>query len=110
MRPPVLVPAARVWSALIQPGQWWSSVHTFSHDAHNLTLDPRAGGCWCEALPSGGGVRHMAVVYVAPGQTLRVGVSIGASSFPDAGQTVAALRLDDDGPSDAAAAQIAIPA
>jgi uncharacterized protein YndB with AHSA1/START domain len=73
----IAAPAAKVWSALIQPGQWWSSVHTFSHDAHNLTLDPGPGGCWCEALPGGGGVRHLAVIYVAPGQTLRLEGALG---------------------------------
>jgi len=69
--------ADRVYAALIQPGQWWSAVHTYSHDAHNLTLDPRAGGCWCEALPAGGSAEHMRVVYADPGKALRVVGGLG---------------------------------
>ena len=41
------------WDALVQPSRWWS--HTWSGDKANLTLDPRAGGCFCETLPPAGG-------------------------------------------------------
>ncbi len=68
---------AVVWGVLIRPAAWWSSVHTFSHDARNLTLEPRAGGAWMEALPSGGGVRHMVVVYIDPPSTLRLEGALG---------------------------------
>ncbi len=67
----------KVYAALIQPGQWWTSEHTYSGDAHNLTLDPKAGGCWCEALPDGGSAQHMRVVYVDPGKALRVTGGLG---------------------------------
>ena len=62
----------KVYAALIQPGHWWTSEHTFSGDAHNLTVDPRAGGCWCETLKNGGSAQHMRVVYADPGKALRV--------------------------------------
>jgi len=62
---------ARVWEALIHPGLWWEGAHTYSGDAKNLTLDARAGGCWCEKTASGG-VEHMRVVYVAAPATLRL--------------------------------------
>src|SRR5215469_13952703 len=51
-------------------GNWWSSGHTFSGDAHNLAIEERPMGCFCEKLPNQGGVRHMEVVFVAPGKTL----------------------------------------
>jgi hypothetical protein len=51
-------------------GDWWDPAHTFSRDAHNLTIDDKPMGCFCERLPSGGGVRHLEVVYADPGKTL----------------------------------------
>jgi uncharacterized protein YndB with AHSA1/START domain len=65
-------PRARVYEALVQPGSWWNGEHTYSGDARNLSIDPRPGGCWCERLPGGGGVEHGRVIYVVPGETLRV--------------------------------------
>lgn len=56
-------------------GDWWDSAHTFSGDAHNLSIEDKPMGCFCEKLPSGGGARHMEVVYADPGKRL---VLIGA--------------------------------
>jgi hypothetical protein len=56
---------------------WWDPDHTFSGDAANMSIDARPGGCFCEALPDGGGVRHMQVVYVAPGKLLRMAGALG---------------------------------
>ena len=50
-------------------GDWWNSAHTFSGDAHNLSIEEKPMGCFCEKLPSGG-VRHMEVVNFVPGKTL----------------------------------------
>jgi hypothetical protein len=36
----------QAWRELIAPARWWSKDHTYSHDAANLTLDPRPGGCF----------------------------------------------------------------
>jgi uncharacterized protein YndB with AHSA1/START domain len=51
-------------------GDWWNPMHTFSGDSHNLSIDDKPMGCFCEKLPSGGGVRHMEVVNADPGKTL----------------------------------------
>jgi hypothetical protein len=69
--------ADKVYGALLKPGNWWSSEHTFSGSAANLSLDARAGGCWCEKLPDGGSVEHLRVVYVSPGKTLRLRGALG---------------------------------
>jgi hypothetical protein len=69
--------ADKVYAALLQPAHWWSSEHTFSGNAANLTLDARAGGCWCETLPKGGSVEHLRVVYVSPGKMLRLRGAMG---------------------------------
>ena len=73
----VAAPQAKVWATLIKPSAWWSSDHTYSHDARNLTLDARAGGAWLETLPSGGSVRHMVVVYIDPPGALRLEGALG---------------------------------
>jgi Polyketide cyclase / dehydrase and lipid transport len=67
----------KAYAALLQPATWWSSDHTFSGSAANLSLDARAGGCWCESLPDGGSVEHMRVVYVAPGKIVRLRGALG---------------------------------
>jgi uncharacterized protein YndB with AHSA1/START domain len=68
----------KVYAALIAPSKWWSSAHSFSGDSKNMTLDARAGGCWCEALPkSGGSVLHMTVVLADPGKVLRLRGALG---------------------------------
>jgi hypothetical protein len=51
--------------------------HTFSGNAHNLSIEEKAMGCFCEKLPDGGGVSHMEVVYFAPGKTLRLSGALG---------------------------------
>ena len=71
-------PAAQVWSALFDVGKWWDKDHTYSHDSANLTLEPLAGGCFCEQLPdSGGAVEHARVVNMAPYKLLRMRGALG---------------------------------
>jgi len=67
----------KVYAALIEPSLWWSSEHTFSGNAQNLHLEAKAGGCWCESLPSGGSAQHLSVVYIDPGKSLRLRGALG---------------------------------
>ncbi len=69
---------AKVYEALVrQIGLWWNPEHTYSHDAKNLSIDARPGGCFCEKLPNGGGVEHLRVVYIAPGEAVRFSGALG---------------------------------
>src|SRR5260370_14367040 len=71
-------PPAKVYAALTDGiGGWWDPAHTFSHNARNLSVDAKPGGCFCERLPDGGGVQHMSVVYASPGKLLRLTGAIG---------------------------------
>jgi uncharacterized protein YndB with AHSA1/START domain len=72
----IAAPADRVYGALGEVGRWWSSSHTFSRAA-NLSIELRAGGCFCERLKDGGSVQHLQVVYAAPGAGLRLRGALG---------------------------------
>src|SRR5690349_14228561 len=61
----------------MQIGRWWNPAHTYSGDAANLALSAKPGGCLCETLPGGGFVKHMDVVYAAPGKALRLVGGLG---------------------------------
>jgi len=75
---PVQASPADVYRVLVRNvGDWWNPEHTFSGNAHNLSIDDKAMGCFCEKLPDQGSVRHMQVVYAAPGQTLRMTGGLG---------------------------------
>jgi uncharacterized protein YndB with AHSA1/START domain len=73
----IAAPRDKVYAALLEPSRWWSSAHSFSGNAANMTLDARAGGCWCETLPNGGSAQHLTVVNVKPGETLRLKGALG---------------------------------
>jgi uncharacterized protein YndB with AHSA1/START domain len=73
----IAAPPAKVYAALVDVGRWWSSAHSWSGDARNMTLVPQAGGCFCEKLPGGGSVLHMTVVYADPGKMLRLRGALG---------------------------------
>jgi hypothetical protein len=66
-----------VYAALVRLSQWWDPAHTWSGSARNLSLDARAGGCFCEKLKGGGSVQHARVVFAHPGQLLRLEGSFG---------------------------------
>lgn len=57
-------------------GDWWEADHTFSHNPHNLSIDDKTGGCFCEKLPNGGS-RHMEVLYVDSGKRLVMSGGLG---------------------------------
>jgi len=66
--------APKVWDALMHPGKWWSSQHSWSGDATNLHFEP--DGCFCETLKKGA-VRHMMIIYNDGGTTLRLNGGLG---------------------------------
>jgi len=72
----VSAPPAKAFESAVAIGRWWGSDHTYSGSAANMTIDPRPGGCWCEKL-TGGGVKHMEVVFADPGKTIRLTGGLG---------------------------------
>lgn len=80
----IAAPPDAVYAALIVPGKWWNSEHTFSGSAANLRLEARGGGCFCESWPDGS-VQHATVVDAETGKILRLRGALG----PFQGQGVA---------------------
>ena len=95
------------WLALISPARWWSSEHTWSADAANLTLTPQAGGCFCEKIPEvedadritlEGSVEHMRVIQAYPEVALRMSGALGPlQSEPVTGILTIAISEADNG-------------
>jgi hypothetical protein len=67
----------QVYKSIIDVGSWWSSDHTYSGNAKNISIEDKAGGCFCEKLESGGSVRHMVVLFTEPGKTIRLSGGLG---------------------------------
>ena len=79
-------PAARICASLLDVGSWWSDKRTYSGESRNLSIDARAGGCFCEKLPNGA-VEHMRVVFLRPNEVLRMGGALGPLQAPTANGT-----------------------
>ena len=77
----LVVPQAQAFAAFGQVGQWWNNEHTYSGDAKRMSLQMRAGGCFCEPLEDGGGIEHMRVTYVQPGERIVLTGSLGPLLF-----------------------------
>ena len=95
---PIQAAPAEVYRRLVHPGDWWDSAHTFSGDAHNLTIEEKPMGCFCEKLGAQGGVRHMEVVFVAPGKMLVMTGGLGPlQSIAATGSMTIQLSLANGG-------------
>lgn len=77
----VAVDPKTAYDVFINIGSWWSDAHSFSGAAGNISIEAKAGGCWCEALPDGGSVRHMTVVHATPGTMLVFSGGLGPLQF-----------------------------
>jgi uncharacterized protein YndB with AHSA1/START domain len=75
-----LTPQA-AYERFLKIGTWWSKDHTFSGDPKNITIDAKPGGCWCEALPDDGFVKHMEAASAAPGKRLVFHGGLGPLHF-----------------------------
>lgn len=74
----IAVSPAQVYAALGQPSKWWSKDHTYSGVSKNLSLDLRAGGCFCERIPKDKAtIEHARVIYAQPGKMLRLNGGLG---------------------------------
>lgn len=73
----VPVDPATAWNALVQDvGRWWPADHTWWGDASKLSIQPRAGGCFCE-IDGDRQAWHMTVAFVDPGKLVRMTGGLG---------------------------------
>jgi uncharacterized protein YndB with AHSA1/START domain len=73
----VPVDAPTAWKALVNDvGRWWPRDHTWWGEKGELTIEARAGGCFCERNGEQQAL-HMLVTFVDPGQRLRLTGGLG---------------------------------
>lgn len=79
-------PPEKVWDTLIAPSRWWNPDHSWTGDADNLYIDPRAGSCFCEMIRpkdqkadvvSRDSVEHMRIIYAETPRILRMSGGLG---------------------------------
>jgi uncharacterized protein YndB with AHSA1/START domain len=94
---PVAANPAKAYTDITQVQRWWSSDHTWSGSAANLTLKPEAGGCFCERWKSGS-AEHGHVIMALPGKLLRLETALGPlQEFALKGILSFWIRSEDDG-------------
>lgn len=75
----VIVPvsATTAWAALVNDvDRWWPKDHSWWGHESRLTIDPRAGGCFCE-ISGERQAQHLQVVFVNPPNLLRLTGALG---------------------------------
>ncbi|HEY0628178.1 MAG TPA: ATPase [Sphingomicrobium sp.] len=73
----LVIPQEQAFAAFGQVGQWWNKDHTYSGDGKRMSLQLRPGGCFCEPLDNGGGIEHMRVTFIQPGERIVLTGSLG---------------------------------
>lgn len=75
---PLVVPPDAAFKAFGELPSWWDPEHTYSGNSANLRFSLVPGGCLCEQIPkTGGGVEHMRVTYVDPGNEVVLTGALG---------------------------------
>jgi len=73
----VPVNATTAWAALVNDvDRWWPKDHTWWGQESKLTIDPRAGGCFCE-ISGERQAQHLQVVFADPPKLLRLAGALG---------------------------------
>lgn len=67
---------AELWQRLQHPEIWWSSAHSWSGDAANMSVEMRAGGCWCERVGDGV-VVHGRILRIDAGRAVLFDAPLG---------------------------------
>jgi hypothetical protein len=75
-----------MWKRLIAPKEYWSKAHSWSGTTEGFSINPQAGGCFCELIQQKGAdgkiktigsVEHMRVIFAQPGKVLRMQGALG---------------------------------
>lgn len=58
-------PRDQAYQQFLQIGDWWQDSHTWFGDASTMTIEPKAGGCFCERNGNKQAL-HMTIAQVNP--------------------------------------------
>lgn len=73
----VPVDASNAWQALVNKvDDWWPKDHSWWQEAGTFSIEPVAGGCFCERNGTSS-AEHMRIVFVEPGNLLRMSGGLG---------------------------------
>jgi uncharacterized protein YndB with AHSA1/START domain len=72
----IAAPPSSVYDNIAHVERWWSSSHTYSGDAANMSLIAEPGGCFCERWKDGA-IEHGRVVSAMRNQMLRLSAALG---------------------------------
>lgn len=64
------------YEQFIKVSDWWVENHTWFGKGENLSIDARAGGCFCE-IEGDKEVLHMLVTFVNPGEEIKMVGGLG---------------------------------
>ncbi|MDA0272681.1 MAG: SRPBCC domain-containing protein [Proteobacteria bacterium] len=64
------------YDQFVRIDEWWLEGHTWYGKAENLSLEPKAGGCFCE-ISGDNQVLHMLVTFVQPGIEIKMVGGLG---------------------------------
>jgi hypothetical protein len=68
---------ADAWRAMVEDvDSWWPKDHTWWGEDSALSIDPRAGGCFCETSDTNS-AEHMRISFVEVGKLLRMTGGLG---------------------------------
>lgn len=76
IKAPIKATPRATFIAIQQVGKWWSDEHTYSGHAGHMTLEYRAGGCFCERW-NNNSIEHARVLYVERDKAVRLQGSLG---------------------------------
>jgi len=72
----VKIDKAVAYKQFLKIGEWWNADHTWFGKSENLSLDTKAGGCFCEK-EGAKEVLHMLITFVDPGNELKMVGGLG---------------------------------
>lgn len=68
--------SATIYRGLASLPAWWNPAHSYSGSAKNLSMELRAGGCFCERWEQAS-VEHLRVIYALPDREVRLSGGLG---------------------------------
>ena len=66
------------WKAFVDDvDNWWPKDHSWWLDQGTFSIEPVAGGCFCEKASAGRSAEHMHIAFVDPGKSMRMTGGLG---------------------------------